>query len=616
MKRRNLLLASLSAIIVFAVLVISALPLLVSPEAISQRIHAQAELITGRKVFFRDTPRVTWRPFLGVEISNLVLEDAHGRPEDSPLVQIEKLRARLSPLAALTGSVEIERFQFVRPKFNLVARDEGKASWAFPRGGVSHLLGKARQLRAETPAGEKPDFSKIGTVPLGYLQILDGTVQYKNSRTGRRETITNLNLELDWPNTAMAASVNGNAIWREESVEFRLTVPQMLPLLAGGSSPLTISSSSAAFKLDFNGRANTLADVQLNGNLRLSSPSLRRLAGFLGQGTANGTTLADFALSAEMDATRSQIKLLNAAVTLDGNSAKGALQITQFDRAKPLIAGTLAYGTLSFDSYGEAIRQEVALASEGVSLLGLIDAVELDLRVSANTATLAGLSATEFAASITARNGEGLLDIGNGRLHDGTLVGTARLTRKDGRAAATMKGRLSGFTLPGFFKPASEDEVSLTGKSNLEVDLSASGTSANELASNPKGMLRLEAENGTLTGIDLSALRDASTGEEAGNAPMELSGRTAFSKLEGTFSLYRDMAWMQRMSLVSPTLSAIARGSIDLGNGGIAIRLRLGPGGTGTATTQNSGPTAASADFVVGGSLSAPIANQDTRPGR
>ena len=609
MKRVLIIVAMLAALVGG---MLAALPLFVPPELVRAHVEQRASMLTGRQVSLLGEPQVSWRPFLGVSIDNLVLEDTRAGQETAPLLQVERLRGRLSPIAALFGRAEFNSYQLVRPRILLSVDAQERWNWAFTNGQVSELIGSARQLRAQSPAGEKPDLSAIARIRMGRLQIVDGTVRYENNRTGRSEAFTNVELSVRWPDTRSEAVVEGTAIWRDESFAFNLRSNEPLLLLAGGSSPLAVNITSPAVELSLDGNANLLSDWQLTGRLNLRSPSVRRLSGLLGQGAEAGPTLADLSIEADLQATPNQTKLGNAQISLDGNGGRGALQLVRQDGKPPVVSGTLAYGVLDLTPYGEAVRQEIGRGNDAVSPLDLIDTVELDLRLSAETVRLWQAEAEEFAASLSIRNGEGLFDIGNAAIVGGNLVAKAALRRQGDDAAVSLEGMLDGFDAATLSSAAGNAPVGLTGAGDLSFSLMATGNSATNLVENSFGRIQVSVHDGEIQGANLDRLRNQAQSE---GEVLQWSGNTAFNALVMDLSVFRTNAWLSSMRLEASDLTMASRGQINLLDGGLALRMALGPGGVNADETGQRRLPPPDANLVIGGSIGNPLPSRDYRIG-
>ena len=125
------------------------LPLFLSSDLVRGRILNHLTSLTGSTVSFRGTPTVSFRPFLGIEISDLIVKDPHSDEPKANLLQVESIKAKLDFLPALIGNIEISKYQLIRPKLNLTRRANGKSSWNFKSGTLKTAL-DARKRKLET----------------------------------------------------------------------------------------------------------------------------------------------------------------------------------------------------------------------------------------------------------------------------------------------------------------------------------------------------------------------------------------------------------------------------------------------------------------------------------
>ena len=274
MSIKRMLIAAFGILALLAIITV-ALPFAISSDSVRTHLLQRAKEVTGREMAFSGNPRVSLRPFLGIEINDVVFRDQFGADSSTPILSMPKLKGRLSLAAALSGEVKLTEFQFVRPKFNLKIYSTGQSSWQFPEGKVWATLDDARRIRSETPTNETPDMSKLTAISLGKFTILDGIIEYENEITGNSETITNFNGILQWTDTRSPWSFDGNGIWRGDVMRMKSSAQSPLMLMAGGSSAITAQIESEPLKLDFVGEANRLAD--LFASFHLQSTAFARL---------------------------------------------------------------------------------------------------------------------------------------------------------------------------------------------------------------------------------------------------------------------------------------------------------------------------------------------------
>lgn len=591
-------------------LVLVALPVLVSTDKVRQRIIAQAEAITGRSISFRDPPRVTFSPFLGIEISNVIFAAAGGAAGEPPLLQAERLRGRLEILPALLGQIRVHRYQFVRPRFSFRIRADGSASWAFPAGEMWTVLEQARQARAAAAPGAAPDFSSLGSVDIGEIEIVDGSGEFIDERNGSRESVSNLNGAATWRTTGAPASIAARAIWRGEAFALDGRIGQPLVLLAGGSSPLDFTLRSDAISVAFKGEANRLANLQLRGTGRIETPSIRRVMELAGDPLAPGSTLSAFKVSGKLEATQKLLAFSDAEIAMDGNSAKGSLQIARLGKPRPKISGTLAIGALDLSPYTGTVRQDMQDGRNALDRLALAEHMEFDLRISAETATLGGAVFDDVAATFTLRPEGMLIDIGNASAFGGSLTAQAAVKRSAGQATIETKAILASLDARTLIDVLGPDApYRITGNLTGEASARSYGATQEELLRHLAGSIELEVTNGEIAGIDLAKLRQHAA-ERQMPADLAPAGQTAFRRLVASLDLYRNLVLVRESVLANSQLDARMSGKAALGPGGIALRIEFAEpaGATRTAPATPDNPV------FVGGTIGAPLFSLGSGP--
>ena len=604
MKRALLMLILLVCLTAAA---IAALPLLVSSESVRQQILAQTAAITGREMSFRDLPRITFSPFLGIEIDNVVFKDPNAGELDPPLLQMAKLRGQIRVFPALLGRVEVTRFQFVRPSFNLRVYIDGKASWAFSDGQAWSVLEDARKALAAAQIGEQPELGNMRAVSIGRFEIIDGTLYYENRSTGRHETLTNINGHMIWPDTLSPWSVSGDCIWRAEAFEFSADSTRPLFLLAGDTVPVAAEIKSGAFSFGFKGEGNLLSDLYLSGDGQLLAPSIRRLASLFGKALPPGALLADFSIKGALEATPAKLGFTEADITLDGNSGRGALQLTFDDAKQPRIGGTISAKSLDFSPYLAVPRDLAGDDQADAGTLKPFLETGLDLRVSAQSAKLDKLSVTDLAATLSVNNGAVLLEVGNATLLGGGLMAKIDIRNDGSKWQADGKAVANGTS--DFLLPIGADKshFSASGVADWDASFSSQGATLREVLQNRTGVIKASIVNGVFNGADFVQMYSLAQTQGDNLNLLKLEGRTAFSQINADISLNKNIALIRSLEIANSKVMTQISGQADIDQGGIAIRLVLTPGPAATAAVEAKSETR----LFMGGSLKTPLLTRD-----
>ena len=130
-----MLIRRVAAGIVIVCLIIAAvgvaLPYAISTNGVKESLAAQMFELTGHRISYLGDPRLSLRPFLGLELTEVALHDDAGPGDEPELLQAEGLNARLEVLPLLFGRIHIADFRLIRPQFHLLVRADGSANWPF-----------------------------------------------------------------------------------------------------------------------------------------------------------------------------------------------------------------------------------------------------------------------------------------------------------------------------------------------------------------------------------------------------------------------------------------------------------------------------------------------------
>lgn len=579
-----------------------ALPYLVSSDGVRAQIMAQAHELTGRRMSFRDAPKVFLSPYLGIEIANVIFEGSPQHPDDPPFVQMERLRGRIAVIPALFGRIEIYQYQLVRPRFSLRVDGDGRTSWAPTGGRLAAVLDQARAIRQAAEPNARIDLGVIDRLAVGDFEIVDGIVVYESAATGARETFTNVNAQLRWPDSTAAWTIRGSSIWRDESVEFSINNARPLLLMAGGSSQTAAEVRTSAFRFSFSGDANLLAGLYLAGTTTLSAPSLPRLVEFFGGRLDVGAAPGALQITGKLNGTPRQMQVADAVVSVDRNEGRGVLQVVIGNGGRPQINATLAFQSLDLTPYLAGLRQEAEIGRPQVSGLQLLDDFDCDVRLSASSAKLGNLTTGSLGAALSVRNGELLFDLGGATLYGGSAIGKLSLKRKEQGAQLRAEAALSGISLAPLIAALPRGAFAADGKADIKLTVKSDGSSVGQLASQLRGWATLEMGRGLISGADLGQMRAtlASSGEDGA---VKLSGQTLFTSLKGDMIFDRRTLWLRGLELDNTQLRARLAGRADLLSGGLALRARL--------NANDAGQTPDTLLFI-GGVMSSPLVTRDT----
>ncbi len=463
-----------------------AVPLLLPKETVRTRIAEQISAWTGREVAVRGDPVISLFPNLTVAIDGVAIAGP-ATMRDAELAQMQSLTASIRLLPLLIGEIEFAAFELNGARIRLVRDKADERNWLFDSSVAALQL------------------AFLGDVPLGTFTLVDGRIDYEDRLTGRRETLTDVNIKLDWPSVSRALALNGMASWRGEAMSIEADASDPVSFIKGRQTPFSARLEARPVSIDFDGTASGVKGTRLTGRLKLASASLRGFVGWLGDPLADGVSLAGLAISGDAAFDEDRLDVSQARVSLDGNSGTGGLRIRFGER--PMITGTLAFQSLDLTAYLSdlgSLRASADWKSEVIDA-GWLRRVDSDIRVSAEQVTAGRLSLGETAAAVLVEDGAMEIGIAQASFYGGALTGRLSLSDRDGGAVVQAQLRANGFSLAKAGQMLDLDRR-LSGQSSVAGDLSSSGATLGDLIANMDGTVTIDATAGALPGFGLDAL--------------------------------------------------------------------------------------------------------------
>ncbi|BCP51842.1 cell envelope biogenesis protein AsmA [Kaistia sp. 32K] len=568
---KKILLAILTILVICVGFVLIA-PKLVTIEAVRRSITREVAGWSGKTLTFEGTPTVSFRPYPVVTFQKVRI----GSGQDAqPLVVMDSLRAELGLLPLFIGHVRPSALELEKPVFRFAVDAKGTPNWTLPR-------------------------SLLGESELGRLIIRAGTIHYVAA--DRPEVVlSRVNADLNWPDPSTTASVKGSATWQEETFDFNGSVGAPLDLVAGNRSTLRFAVASTPLRASFNGTVRNLIQPEGEGQLTVTTPSIRRLAGLFDMPMEEGSTLGSASIESQASLALNTLTFADAKISVDGNDGEGVLSIG-FAKARPAVQGTLAFESLDLSAYAEALASAVSAARAAPDQPFPVSALnegDVDLRVSASQVLLGSARLGRTAASATIRDDRLTLSVGEAQLYGGRLSASLSASLKDEAASTSLQGRVDGLPV----RAALSDLFGIShidGTGSGTVNLSAHGTSWNGLMASLSGGGRATISDGTFDGVNIGALSQKITADGiiSGNL---LGGSTKFTQADGTFTVDADRVTAS---------SIVVKGSgytIDLsGEAPLQVPTISARGDLAIERSTGAASTSINVPFVIGGSWDHP----------
>jgi AsmA protein len=554
-----------------------AVPLLVSPDLIKHRIAERISAATGRTVTLAGEPSLSIYPYLAVTIDGLTVANPRGMGDD-PFVVADEVTTRLRLLPLLTGRIELDAFELVRPRVHLIAEADGRTNWQV--------------------AGNDADGGPaIADLALGRLQIADGTIIYDSLADKRHEELSAIALDITWTSATSTASGSGRLKWRGQALEFNGSVANPADLFGGKDSVVRFAVGSTPLRISFNGKAFGIDGANLEGDVVLSTPSLRAVVEWLGTPLGNGSILGPASIEGRLAWHGAALAFSKATFSLDGNEAQGVASI-DFSAARPTVQGTFAAAKLDLSPYFEAVRADLSAKGPwpfAATRLPIADLADCDLRLSASDALIGSVRLTDFGATATIKNGAVTVNIGEAQVYGGKL-GATIAAKMDGdrlvsHVKATIDGALAQAPLHDLL-----DIGALSGKANASIDIGGSGATWGELAQSVTGEATIAVADGTLSGIDTKEIAARMVDPLAEPMPPG-NGVASFSRLAGTIAIANSILSTGDLALEGPDYAVALNGRGSLLTGSVEANATL-------ATKDSAGRTI---PLTISGTWRAPL---------
>ena len=419
-------------------------------------------------------------------------------------------------------------------------------------------------------------------VAMGFdvLTLRQGTL-HVTTAAGVSETIGDIQAELTGRRKGQVAG-KGSFTIRGQRLSFdgTLTPPSEKPTPTRWPMKLTLKGD--LLDAAFDGHLNVAEDLQLSGQVELSSPSLRRAARWFGVPVAIADGLNAVSVKGQINWARHAFAVEDAKVAIDGNEAAGAL-VLNLAGERPLIDATLAFHALDLTPYAEAARSQSFLFDRQTATWSLFDLsfplirhVDADLRISAPKVALKGFGLGRGAATIAIRSGKLLADIAELDLYGGKMSAQVTANANEIVPRYTLRGRVENFDA-GPAGAALFGSAVLTGRSTLAVDIEGAGQTPAEVLRRLSGKATLTMPEGGRVAMDMKALRTAAKANGPAGWGLLAKGQTNLELVEARALIRGGVLLTELVQARSGAVGLAASGRVDLAERTLDLQVSMKP---------------------------------------
>jgi AsmA protein len=539
-KRLGFVVVALAAVGIGAV---GILPFLMPADAVREAVKAEIRAVTGLDPVLRGGTSVSLFPTGAVSFDDVMLGDNR---TGAPALTAEHVVARLRFFPFLAGRIEIADVSLVRPTIAIIFNADHSSNWS------GHIETLARTLK---PSPDRPaSFSEI--------RIADGTIILRDEAYEIVETLANVEMALAWPSISRSFAATGRFAWHDEPIDATISLTDFVAALQGDRSGLKIRLASAPFKFAFDGYISHRPTLKMEGTLAADTASLRDALRWAGQQTPPGGGFGRFALKAQTNVVGGTIGLSGVNVELDGNAGEGVLT---FD-GRQTLQGTLAAEGLDLTPYISAVRLltagERGWDSKPIALDGL-DAVHLDLRLSAARVNIANAKLGRTAVAANLRGGNLTVAVGESQAFGGVVRGTFGLAKSP--AGADFRAQLQ-------FSNVDLDQClgdmfgirRLEGKGNLSFAIDSSGRSVYDLTKGLNGTAGLTSRKGAIAGFNVEQLLKRIERRPLSGGGEFRTGKTPYETLTVNLKIVQGVAIVEDVRMEGPSVGLALGGSASI----------------------------------------------------
>ena len=430
---RSAAIISVVVVLAVALAIFASLPLAVSSGVVRDRLERDIGAWAGHPVSLGNAPSLEFWPTPTITLDNVEIRPSTFAGGD-PILRADRIVANFNLFSAVLGAPSFSQFKLIRPSFNVEVYPDSTSNWTSTSGDLAQGIAAAvaRDLAAQAGTTPPVPASIPESAALGTVTIEDGTVTWIRDPGAPAEKLTAINGTLAWTAPTAVARANLVAIFRGEQMTLAGSTSAPLLLLGKRLAPVELKIASAPLNLNFAGSANIGASMFVSGALELKSPSVRRALEWSRADIKPGEALGALELTAKITAEPLKAKLDDLIVLIDRNRGIGVLDVTLSEEAPPLVAGTLAFNSLDIGSFLQAFTP---LPASGEDIASTIDTrflhqIGLDLRLSAQSASLGPVVLSNLAAAARVEQGRANFDVGDATAYGGSFLGRIALSEK------------------------------------------------------------------------------------------------------------------------------------------------------------------------------------------
>jgi AsmA protein len=660
----KLLLIIGGGIVALAVLALVAINLLISAEAVRDRVAERIKEQTGRELKVNGTTALLFTPGPHIVITDASFTDPEARAGTAD-ISVARLVLDLNLSDLFSREVDAEHVVVEQPVITIRLGSEDRP--------VEVGEPKAQEAGKVVKAGDEPKRD----MRLNDLSIEEGTVNIVYDEKGTEKRIEHINANMSMPALADPATGKGKFDWKGQTVDFSFELTSPLDLRERRPAKLLLSLDTRAIAARFDGTIMTRPEFTGQGQLSAKAHSIPSLIAWMRERPSSLTAIGDGELASYLAWKKDEITLSQARFALEHVSGQGQAVVT-LARPRPHIRAALALDHLDLNpflpnsagqkaggspkskgaaptsasndaqsSQGEAPDADQNAGSAEPTPEAAPPPSEADAQQPApqtednsaappQTAAIATPPApaahpAQFDADVNVNVRQtrvGHLELGPSSLgvafHDGVLNATlggmelydghasGKVTLDASKPVPAFSGNLllDGVQAKTLLSDAAQFSM-LSGHTKLALQISGSGSNSDEIKSSLTGQGNVAVSDGAIEGINITELINSVGAGQMPDLRQGPGAKTVFSDLGGSFTIANGIAQTSNLKMTSQVLKVTAEGNVDLTQSSIDMLARPEV----TAAPEGKGGANNLAGLSVPVRIEGPLANPSIKPG-
>ncbi len=477
--------------------------------------------------------RLQFMPSLALRLGNVRLTTLDSSARQ--VMQAQSLTVPMSLRSLLSRKLQPEVIALEKPVFNLLIDAEGNTGWS----------GKGDVLDRAVAENSVPGAPLLATTEAGVLKVLD-------ERHGVSFEVSQMALRIGFDGTG-AMELTGTAAIANQFVRIDAQLASLRRLSEDGS-PLDLQIKAPALDGAFAGRLALRGGLGLAGTFSATSDDAGKLSAWLGLPMPGGGAVRDFSASGPLTSSGASFTSSEVNLKFGTSEAKGALTL-ETGGPRPRLTGQLSTNRLALDTLlgGET----------GAISLDWIKRINGKIGVSAHSLSWSKVTTGPATVNFEAQDGKLVLQADPTQAFSGTLQGKLSLDATGVKPAVALAGSGESLDL-GQAAQAFTGTNWFAARGGATLDVTAVGTTLEELISTLEGDASFSITDGRIAGFDLpQSLAGAAGGERSGWVA-SADAATGLSAVQASFRLKDGIAATEDMAATVAGAKLKAEGEIDL----------------------------------------------------